>query len=118
MRRSTSRCSGTGRSTTRAGRRCARIPGRAWPKATLAGIPESGAEGVLLSQGSRHGGYALYVAGDRLVFVHNYLGLERFTVRADEPLPRRRVGLRMEFAPVGPMSLIGRGTAAEVRLFY
>jgi arylsulfatase len=24
----------------------------------------------------------------------------------------------MEFAPVGPMSLIGRGTAAEVRLFH
>ena len=37
-------------------------------------IPDSGAEGVLLSQGSAAGGYALYVKNARLRYVHNYLG--------------------------------------------
>jgi arylsulfatase A-like enzyme len=95
-----------------------RVTNRAHSITAFATIPDGGAEGVLLTQGNRHGGYALFVAGDRLVFVHNYLGLERFTVTSGESLPRGAVALRMEFAPVGPPSLIGRGTAAEVRLFH
>jgi arylsulfatase len=81
-------------------------------------IPDAGAEGVLLSHGNRHGGYALYVKDDRLHFVHNYLGLERFTVSSRTTLPRGAAALRMEFAPSGPPRFLeGLGTPADVRLF-
>jgi arylsulfatase len=39
-------------------------------------IPERGAEGVLLAQGSILGGYVLFVLGGRLQYVHNFVGLE------------------------------------------
>jgi arylsulfatase len=39
-------------------------------------IPDGGAEGVLLAQGSIFGGYALFVRDGRLHYVHNFVGLE------------------------------------------
>jgi arylsulfatase len=36
-------------------------------------VPEGGAEGVLLSQGGGLGGYALYLWGGRLHYVHNHV---------------------------------------------
>ncbi len=36
-------------------------------------IPEGGAEGVLLCQGTASGGYSLYVKDGRLHYVHNYV---------------------------------------------
>ncbi len=96
-----------------------RVNNRAHSITAFADIPQGGAEGVILTQGNRHGGYALYISGDRLCFVHNYLSLARFTVRADEPVPRGAVALRMEFAPTAPASFAGgRGCPAEVRLFH
>ena len=74
---------------------------------------------MLLSQGNRHGGYALYVNDGRLHFVHNYLSLERFTVSAEPLVPTGEVILRMEFLPTGPPRFLeGFGVPAEVRLFY
>ena len=37
-------------------------------------IPEDGAEGVLLCQGSAAGGYSLYIKDGKLHYVHNYVG--------------------------------------------
>src|SRR6266478_931825 len=37
-------------------------------------IPAEGAEGVLLSQGTSAGGYALFVRDGQLRYVHNYVG--------------------------------------------
>jgi arylsulfatase len=96
-----------------------RVNNRAHSITAYATIPEDGAQGVLLTQGNRHGGYALYVADDRLCFVHNYLSLEKFSVISSEPLPRGKVALRMEFAPTGPPVFFeGHGSPAEVRLFH
>ena len=82
-------------------------------------VPDCGAEGVLFTQGNRHGGYALYVANDRLSFVYNYLSLRRFSIVARDPLPRGEAELRLEFAPTGPpVFRHGRGSPAEIRLFY
>ena len=76
-------------------------------------------EGVLLSNGNRHGGYALFVADGRLVYVHNYLGLERFEVVGDRPIPAGTRRLRMELATTsGPRWGEGKGSSAEVRLFH
>jgi arylsulfatase len=75
--------------------------------------------GVLLSHGNRHGGYALYVKDNRLHYVHNYLGLRRFTVSAETEVPEGPGTLRMEFAPTGePQFLKGLGVPCQVRLFH
>lgn len=46
-------------------------------------IPEKGAEGVLLCQGTGAGGYSLFVKDGTLQYVHNYVGRELFHVEAD-----------------------------------
>jgi arylsulfatase len=94
-----------------------RVNNRAHAITAKVHVPNDGAEGVLLSHGNRHGGYALYVAGDRLHFVHNYLSLQLFTVSTTDPLPRGDVEVRMEFAPNGPARFLeGLGTPAVVCL--
>jgi arylsulfatase len=81
-------------------------------------VPEGGAEGVLLTHGSRHGGYSLFVADGHLHYVHNHLGLDRFTVSATRPVPAGDVRLTMEMAVTGrPDFALGHGSPAEVRLF-
>ena len=81
-------------------------------------VPDEGAEGVLLTHGSRHGGYALYVADGRLHYVHNHLGLDLFTVSSDLPLPTGELMVRMDLEITGsPDFSLGHGSPAEVRLF-
>ncbi len=41
-------------------------------------VPEGGAEGMLVTQGGRFGGYAMYLLHGKPVFVYNLLDLERF----------------------------------------
>ncbi len=96
-----------------------RVNNRAHRIVAEASVPAGGVAGVLLSHGNRHGGFALYVAGGRLHYVHNYLGLARFTVAAAELVPPGEVSLAMELDPTGPPDLAeGRGVPAEVRLYH
>jgi arylsulfatase len=54
-------------------------------------MPASGAEGVLLAQGGRFGGFSLHVQAGRVHYAYNFAGLER-TVLASDPLsPGRHV---------------------------
>ena len=41
-------------------------------------VPQGGAEGMLVTQGGRFGGYAMYLLHGKPVFVYNLLDLERF----------------------------------------
>lgn len=61
-------------------------------------IPDSGARGVIFAQGTQFGGYALYAPQGRLKYVYNFLGLEQFTVEANDPLPAGQHRIHMEFA--------------------
>ena len=73
---------------------------------------------MLLTHGSRHGGYALYVADGRLHYVHDHLGLDLFTVSSDLPLPTGELMVRMDLEITGsPDFSLGHGSPAEVRLF-
>ena len=54
-------------------------------------VPDGGAEGVLVTHGNRHGGYSLYLADGHLHYVHNYLGMDRFTVTSSGAGPGRGV---------------------------
>jgi arylsulfatase A-like enzyme len=81
-------------------------------------VPDEGAEGILLTHGNRHGGYAFYVADGHLHYVHNYLGLDRFRVRSVEPVPTGHHHLRFEFEPTGdPDVLRGRGRPGHLKLY-
>lgn len=58
----------------------------------------AGAEGVLVAQGGRFGGYSLYVHAGRLHYTTNFAGIERTTVSSPAPLPpgRQVVGVALE----------------------
>jgi arylsulfatase len=81
-------------------------------------VPDDGAEGILLTQGGRHAGYALFVKDGRLHHTHNYVGLERFTVSSSDPVPIGEVTLRYEFEPTGePDFASGRGSPGRSQLY-
>ena len=77
-------------------------------------VPESGAEGVLIAQGGRFGGWALYAKDGTAQFVYNVLGIHEFSTVADEPVPSGHVQIRMEFAYDGG----GLAKGGDVTLFY
>ena len=52
-------------------------------------IPEQGAEGVLLSQGTAAGGYSFYVKDGKLHYVHNYVGRQLLAGRIRRGHPGR-----------------------------
>lgn len=82
-------------------------------------VPDDGCEGVLLTHGNRHGGYSLFVQDGRLHYVHNFLGLDSFTVSAEGDLPAGAVEVSMELRTTsGPKFGLGHGSSAEVRLYY
>ncbi len=50
-------------------------------------IPQGGANGVILCQGGRFGGWSLYMQDGKPAYTYNYLGLERFTVAGKDAIP-------------------------------
>jgi arylsulfatase len=61
-------------------------------------IPEGGAEGVIMAQGGRFAGWSLYMKDGRVSYVHNWVGLKRYTVTAAEPVAAGKATIRYEFA--------------------
>ena len=61
-------------------------------------IPAPGANGTVLAQGGRFGGWSLYVKDGVPAYTYNYLGLQQFTVVGSKPLPEGKATLRFEFA--------------------
>ena len=81
-------------------------------------IPDGGAEGVLLCQGTAAGGYSLYVKDGHLHYVHNYVGRSWHTVSSTEALPTGPHELRFEFEPTGaPDMATGRGAPGRMQLY-
>ena len=60
------------------------------------------ANGTLITQGGRFGGWSLYVKDGVPAYLYNYLGLEQFAVVATEKLPADKSTIRFEFAYDGP----------------
>lgn len=62
-------------------------------------IPDgTAAQGAVIVQGGRFGGWSLYVNQGVPAYDYNFLGLERFTVRSSEPLKPGKSTIRFEFA--------------------
>jgi arylsulfatase len=81
-------------------------------------IPASGAEGVLLCQGSSCGGWSFYVKDGRLCYAHNYVGRATYQVSAPDALPAGRHQLRFEFEPAGQPDIAqGKGSPGRAQLY-
>jgi hypothetical protein len=61
-------------------------------------VPEAGATGVIIAQGGRFGGWAVYAKDGKAKFVYNVLGIQSFSTESDTPIPGGRHQIRMEFA--------------------
>ena len=61
-------------------------------------VPKGGANGVVIAQAGRFGGWSLYVKGGKPTYTYNFLGLQRYTITASKPLPAGKSTLRFEFA--------------------
>jgi arylsulfatase len=61
-------------------------------------VPAGGAQGVLIAQAGRFGGWSLYMKGGKARYTYNYGGLERTTIESPQPLPPGRHTIRYEFA--------------------
>jgi arylsulfatase len=61
-------------------------------------IPKGGADGVILAQAGRFGGWSLYIKGGRPMYAYNYLGLGASKVASPKALPEGNVAIRYEFA--------------------
>jgi arylsulfatase len=81
-------------------------------------IPDEGAEGVLLAQGTSAGGFTFYVKDRRLRYTHNWVGRELLHVASDTELSPGRHALRFEFEPHGQPDLAqGHGMPGRLQLY-
>ena len=76
-------------------------------------VPESGANGVILSQGGAFGGFALYAKDGRPAYCYNLFGLQLFKVYGEGAIPAGEHQVRMEFTYDGG----GLGKGGAVTLF-
>ncbi|NGZ11342.1 MAG: arylsulfatase [Nitrospira sp. LK70] len=76
-------------------------------------IPQGGAEGVILAQAGRFGGWSLYLKDGKPTYTYNFLGLQRFNVTAAQPIAAGKATIQYEFVSDGPgMGKGGIGTIA------
>jgi arylsulfatase len=96
-----------------------RVVGRSYSITAEVTIPPGDAAGVVLTQGGRHVGFALYLQDGRLHHVLNYVGLRQFRVSSPDPVPEGRQVLRYEFERTGdPVDFLsGQGVPGRSKLY-
>ncbi len=60
-------------------------------------VPASGGNGIILAQGGRFGGWALYVKDGVAAYDYNFLGLERSSIVSDKPLAVGKSTIKLDF---------------------
>src|SRR5438093_571008 len=61
-------------------------------------IPKKGANGVIVAQAGRFGGWSLYLKDGEPTYTYNWLGLQRYTVAATQPVPAGKATITFDFA--------------------
>ena len=77
-------------------------------------VPDGGAQGVIIAQGGRFGGWSLYASGGAAKFVYNVLGIQEFAAEAESDIPVGAHQVRMEFSYDGG----GLAKGGDVTLYY
>jgi arylsulfatase A-like enzyme len=75
-------------------------------------VPEGGANGVILAQAGRFGGWTLYLKDGKPTYCYNFLGLQEFKVSAPQALAAGRATVRMDFDYDG--GGVGKGGTATL----
>ena len=75
-------------------------------------VPASGANGTLIAQGGRFGGWSLYVKDGKPGYDYNFLGLQRSSIVADKKLAPGKATVRFEFTYAGGGP--GKGGKGEI----
>ncbi len=76
-------------------------------------VPAGGANGTIIAQGGRFGGWSLYVKDSVPGYRYNFLGLQTFDVSATDVLANGNANIRLEFAYDGG----GPGKGGTATLF-
>ncbi len=74
------------------------LKGRSYTITADLEVPRGGANGVIIAQAGRFGGWSLYLKGGRVHEVYNFGGLEWSTVSSPQPLAPGRHTVLYEFA--------------------
>ena len=77
-------------------------------------VPDGGADGVIMAQGGRFGGWTLYAKDGHAKFAYNTLGIHEFATAADSPIPAGSHQVRVEFTDDGG----GLAKGGDVTLYY
>ncbi len=75
-------------------------------------IAEGGANGVILVQGGRFGGWSLYLKDGKPTYCYNFVGLQEYKVAAPNALAAGKATIRMNFDYDG--GGIGKGGTANI----
>jgi arylsulfatase len=60
-------------------------------------VPESGADGVIVSLGAGIGGWSLYAKDGKLKHCYNFFGIENYFAEGQKDIPAGKHQVRMEF---------------------
>jgi arylsulfatase A-like enzyme len=71
---------------------------------------QAGANGAIVAQGGRFGGFSFFVKDGKPTFVYNYLGLEKFTVASSQALSPGKHIIVYDFKSDGGLGKGGLGT--------
>ena len=77
-------------------------------------VKDQPANGVIVAQGGRFGGWSVYAKEGKLKFTYNVLGIHEFPTEATAPIPQGKHQVRMEFAYDGG----GLAKGGNVTLYY
>ncbi len=77
-------------------------------------VGEKAANGVIIAQGGKFGGWAVYFVDGKLKFTYNVLGIHLFPTEATEAITQGKHQVRMEFAYDGG----GLAKGGDVTLYY
>jgi arylsulfatase len=75
-------------------------------------VPKGGANGVILTQGGRFGGWSMYMKDGKPEFTYNFLGLERYVISSNNKLPEGATTVKVDFAYDGNGT--GKGGMATI----
>ena len=75
-------------------------------------IPEGGANGVLLAQGGKFGGWSFYLKDGKPVYDYNFLGLAHYRIASGAPVPPGKATIRYDFTYDG--GGLGKGGVGRI----
>jgi len=90
------------------------IKDKSWSVTADVEVLAKAAEGVIVHQGGKFGGWSLYAKAGKVKFAYNLFGLKLFTTVAANPISAGKHQVRMDFKYDGG----GLGKGGNVTLYY